>query len=429
MVNLFNSLRHPRFILLLFWLTLFVSCGRNGSTRIPVTIQSTSTPLTLSMQLKIFEYTWKAVNDDYLYPDFNGVNWEAIHEEYRQKIASGLSTQAFYEAMAYMIDQLGDNHSYFSPPMGIVPVGSQLVDDPSYGSIGVLHMSVPGHRYTVIVTTFQGSPAEEAGLKFRDMILAVDGNPPANKNGNLITSSLRGPLGTSVTLTVQTPGQEQRNIEVMYRNIDNPILTVPYQVLTTLNMERIGYILVPDFDITMDSQVKNALITLSADAPLDGLILDFRTNKGGNLDAMCRTLSFFTEGTIGYRISRNDKRYFNIGPLNNIYGSGQLPLVLLVGESTASAAEIFAGGLQDTQRAFLIGETTAGKVGILNAYKIVDGSYLYILHASFRPVNHPDEDWNGVGITPDQIVNAPFDGSIVEDDLAIQEASKYLDQR
>jgi carboxyl-terminal processing protease len=279
------------------------------------------------------------------------------------------------------------------------------------------------------VTTFQGSPAEEAGLKFRDMILAVDGNPPTDENGNLLTSLLRGPQDTSVTLTVQTPGQEQRNIEVMNRNIDNPILTVPYQVLTTPNMERIGYILVPYFDITMDSQVKTALITLSADASLDGLILDFRANAGGNLDAMCRTLSFFTDGTIGYRISRNDKKLMDIGSKNYINGSSKIPLVILIGKVTASAGEIFVGVLQDTQRAYLIGETTAGKVGILNAYKIVDGSYLYILHASFRPVNHPDEDWNGVGITPDQIVNAPLDGIAVEDDLAIQEALKYLDHR
>jgi hypothetical protein len=54
---------------------------------------------------------------------------------------------------------------------------------------------------------------------------------------------------------------------------------------------------------------------------------------------------------------------------------------------------------------------------------------LYILHDGFRPINHPDEDWNGVGITPDKIVDAPFTGVAVEDDFAIQEALKYLDQK
>jgi carboxyl-terminal processing protease len=216
--------------------------------------------------------------------------------------------------------------------------------------------------------------------------------------------------------------------KIIYNAIPDPILTVPSEVLSTPEGERIGYILVPEFDVTMDNQIGNALERLS-DEPLDGLILDFRANEGGNSDTMSRTLSFFTAGSIGYRISRTEKKLMVVGPLNDIKGSSKIPLVILVGTDTASAAETFAGILQDIRRAYLIGETTAGRVGILNVYDIVDGSLLTLLHESFRPINHPDEDWNGVGITPDQIVNAPFYGAAIEEDLAIQEALKYLDQR
>jgi carboxyl-terminal processing protease len=428
MLNMVNSLRRLRYISIIFWLTIIVSCGRLVTNQKSVTSPPTSTTLTPSMQLKLFEYAWKAVNDDYLDPDFNGIDWDAIHKEYRKKIVSGLSTRAFYGVMVDLIDELGDNHSHYSPPMGIAPVDSQLVDDPSYENIGVIIMTVPGQQYTVVVTTSQGGPAEEAGLKSLDRILAIDGNPPVDENGEIRGSLFRGPPGTSVTLTVQTPGQELRDIQVMRRSINNPILTVPYQVLTTSRMERVGYILISYFDIRSDSQVRNALETLSADAPLDGLILDFRVNDGGNLDAWSRTLSFFTAGSIGYRISRDEKKLMVVGPLNDINGSSKIPLVTLIGKDTASGAEIFVGVLQDTRRAYLIGETTAGKVGILNAYEGVDGSFLYILHEAFRPINHPDTEWNRVGIDPDQIVSAPF-GTTIEDDLAIQEALKYLDQK
>jgi carboxyl-terminal processing protease len=371
-----NPLRHSRFILVIFWLVILISCGKPANEQRPLTSLPTSTPLSHSMQIKIFESTWNTINDNYIDPNYNGIDWNAIHKEYRGKIETGLSGPAFYGLMVDLINELGDNHSYFSPPIGIVLENNQFIDDPNYGIVGVIQIPVPGQQYSVVVTTFQGSSADEAGIRSRDRILAINGNPPVDENGEVNVSILRGPPGTFITLSVQTPGQDPRDIQVMRRSITNPVLTVPYQLLTTPNLRHIGYILVSDFDIYSDRQLLTALKTLSTDMPLNGLILDFRENDGGNLDAMSKTLSFFTAGSIGYRISRNSKKLMVVGPLEDINGSSKIPLVILAGKVTASAGEIFAGVLQDTHRAFLIGEKTSGTVGILNTYKLTVGEKL-----------------------------------------------------
>ena len=104
----------------------------------------------------------------------------------------------------------------------------------------------------------------------------------------------------------------------------------------------------------------------------------------------------------------------------------QLPLVVLVGSGTASFGEIFAGVLQDTGRAYLIGTTTGGNVEILWGYDFEDGSQLWLANETFRPLNHPEQDWEKSGIIPDLTVAGEFDEYSLNNDPAVIAALQYL---
>jgi C-terminal peptidase prc len=365
------------------------------------------------------------VNENYLYPDFNGLNWDAVHVEYRQRIEAGLSEEDFYLAMSEMINRLGDEHSVFLSPEEAAQADADIEGDYSYVGIGITTAAIPERNLLTIVLVFPGSAAEEAGLQMHDNILAVDGQPIIDESG-VRRDLLRGPVGTSVVLTVQTPNQEPRQVPVIRRQVTGE-LPVPYQALTSPQGRRIGYIMIPTFfDNNVDDQVRDALLEMGEVGPLDGLILDNRMNAGGLSNVFIDTLALFSEGMLGYFDVRGSDAALDV-EANDIFGSQSLPLVVLVDSGTVSFGEIFAGILQDTRRAHLIGERTDGNVEILLAYSFSDGSRAWIANQTFRPLNHPEQDWEQTGIVPDQTVVTNWDQETMDTDPAIQAALEHLD--
>jgi C-terminal peptidase prc len=370
---------------------------------------------------------WRIVRDEYLYPDFNGIDWNAIHEEYRQRIETGLTNDEFYLAMDEMIARLGDDHSVFLSPQEAAEEDAEYAGNLDYVGIGVLLSAVPERQRAVILLTFPGSPAEEAGLKPRDSILSVNGEPILDEDG-FLRDIVRGPEGTTITLMVQSPGEPAREVTITRRRISGPI-PVPYQVLTSPAGLRVGYIFLVTFaDSSIDEQVGEALQSMAADAPLDAIIIDNRHNEGGVDNVLRGTLAYFTQGTLGYFISREKERPLEVVG-RSIQRSQQIPLVVLIGPDTASYGEVFAGVLKDQERAYLIGEVTEGNIETLWSYDFEDGSRAWIARETFRPYHHPEEDWEVSGIIPHQIVMSNWDEVSQEEDLAIQAALNYFDQR
>jgi C-terminal processing protease CtpA/Prc len=111
----------------------------------------------------------------------------------------------------------------------------------------------------------------------------------------------------------------------------------------------------------------------------------------------------------------------------SVAGSLGVPLVVLVGQETASFGEIFAGVLRDIGRAAIIGETTDGNVEILSVFNFSDGSRAWIAQQSFRPLNNPNEDWEQTGIIPDISAASGWDLYTLEQDPAVLEALQYFD--
>jgi C-terminal peptidase prc len=376
-------------------------------------------------QLRVFEDLWETVRENYLYEDFNGLDWEVVHDEYRRRVEAGLTPEGFYAVMGEMIDTLGDEHSTYLSPLEVADEEQEFAGQYNYVGIGVLTTAVEGESRVTVIVVFPGSPAEEAGIQPHDRILAVEGQPvlEGETDRRLL---LRGEEGDPVTITVQTPGGEPRQITLTRRRVLSSV-PVPYTLLESEREKRIGYILLATFaDETIDEGVEAALKGLAASGPLDGLILDNRQNTGG-LDTVTReTLGFFTSGVVGYFTNRERERAFNIFG-RDVNGSLDIPLAVLVGKNTASFGEIFSGILQDIERATIVGELTDGNVEILWSYDFEDGSRIWLAHDTFRPLNDTAEVWEQTGILPDLTVSANWDDVILETDPVVKAAQELLE--
>lgn len=388
----------------------------------------TPTPLpTLSpVQIASFEELWSVVDTQYLYQDFNGLDWDSVHEAMSQKIAAGMTKDDFYDSMREIINLLGDEHSQYFSPEDAQREDEEFSGMYDYVGIGIMTTPIFEENRIVIITVFPDSPAEEAGLEVRDSILAADGQPVI-EGDTFRHDLLLGPDGSTYTLTVQSPGESPRDILMERRRITGN-LKIPFQVLTTPMGKRIGYLFLITFnDDTVDEQVGRAITEMSNAFNLDGIIVDNRVNSGGAGNVLEGVLSYFTSGTIGTYVNREKDEALRITG-RDIGGSQSLPLVILTGKETASFGEIFSGALQDINRAYLIGETTAGNVEILYVYNFSDGSRAWIAHDTFQPLNNPDQDWEKTGVIPDLLVENRWDDVSIENDEIINAALRYFDE-
>jgi carboxyl-terminal processing protease len=330
--------------------------------------------------------------------------------------------------MADMVFSLGDEHSHFLTPEQKTAREAEYAGNLNYVGIGIILSAVPERQRAVIYVVFPGSPAEEAGLHMHDSILTVDGQPILDADGFLVMSLL-GSEGTTVSVTVQTPGEDPRTIQITRRRITGSV-PVPNAVLTTSGGRRVGYILVTTFmDSTVDDQVRAALEAMSAEGSLDGLILDNRVNEGGFENVLIGTLRYFLSGVTGHFINRQSESALDLGKGKDINGSLTVPMVVMVGSDTVSFGEISSGILQDTGRAYVIGETTEGNVELLLGYDFTDGSRAWIAHDTFHPLNHPEANWEQTGIVPDLSVPAAWDLYTLDTDPAVRAALDYLDTK
>ena len=360
-------------------------------------------------------------------PDFNGLDWNAIHAEYRARIEAGLSNADYYAALAEMVDRLGDDHSAYVSPEDAAAEDAAYAGDVDYVGIGVYLSAVPERQRAVILAVFAGSPAEQAGLQMHDSILTVDGQPILDADG-FLQPLIRGPEGSSLAMEVQNPAGETRQVTLTRQHITSP-LPIPYEVLISPAGQRIGYLMLLTFsDSTVDERVGDLLREMNAAAPLDGLIIDNRNNEGGAGDVLEGVLTYFTSGVLGDFISRQEERPLRIRRSGDVEGSKTVPLVVLVGKDTVSYGEVFCGTLKDNGRAYLIGETSDGNVETLWRYDFEDGSRAWIANESFRPRNHPEQNWEQTGIIPDQAVPAPWDLYTTQTDPAVLAALEHFDQ-
>jgi len=371
----------------------------------------------------IFERVWTLVKENYVYADYNGVDWDAVYAEFAPRVAAAEDDEAFWKLMAEMIERLGDDHSVFVDPQGVAEEDRQAEGNLDYVGIGI-YLDPPhdGRDYAVVLMVFPDSPAEQSGLQPHERILEVAGIPVRDNLDGLL-----GPVGTTVTATVQKPGEAPRVLTFTRARIQTR-LPIPHHVIPTPEGE-VAYLLIPTLvDETIGQRTRELLASLAQEHELRGLILDLRINGGGTYQVLEELLSTFTAGKMGSFVRRGGTSQVLMIQANPVPGlPPDLPLVILVGPETVSFAEVLSGSLQAVGRAYLIGLPTAGNVEAIYPYDLEDGSRLWLAEESFVPVT--GERWEGRGVQPDERVEQAWeDFSSDEEDLALQTALRYLQE-
>ena len=397
----------------------------SSSTPIPeitATALPTFTHADTARQLHIFGELWDIVNDDYVYTDFNGLDWAAVKISTELVISAGIPNEQFYELMNDVIVSLNDDHSYFLSPQEARDEDDEYQGKGEYVGIGILSDQNMTKHYAYVLQVLPDSPAQRAGIQAHDHILSIDGKPVIDDKGNLYLSLLRGPVGSQVSVTVQSPGGEARTVSVARARLP---ASFPVESRILPGAKRIGYVLIPTFfEEDMGDRVRDALRQLMKGGRLDGLIVDMRINNGGAYPVLMTNLGFLTTGNVGALVNRWGTRDLLNVHAERLGNSQTVPLVVLIGPSTQSYAEVYAGALRAKGRVKLIGQHSAGNIETLHGHDFEDGSEAWIAEETFRLPN--GTNWEGKGLAPDVTVDKGWDEYTSENDPAISAAVTAL---
>ncbi len=322
--------------------------------------------------------------------------WNLVHENYVDQPVNDLDLMR--GAIDGMLASLGDKHTTYMTPEEFNQANESLQGE--YEGIGAW-VDVTGD-YVEIISPMTGSPADQAGLKPNDMVIAVDGEDMTGIPGDLVLQRILGPAGTDVTLTIRR-GDETFDVTITRQNIVVP--TVDYRMLDN----NIGYVALYNYGDNSTEQLRAALQDLLSQGAV-GLIFDLRDNGGGYLNTAIEVVSeFISNGVVMYEQYGDGETYTYEAIPGGL--ATDIPLVVLVNGGTASAAEITAGAIQDTGRAPLVGVTTYGKGSVQNWTALADdaGGVRITIARWLTPDGRQISD---IGLTPDYVVE------MTEDDYA-----------
>lgn len=229
----------------------------------------------------------------------------------------------------------------------------EMLTTGKYGGIGSL-IRKKG-EYVTIAQPYEGSPADKAGLKIGDKILAIGGESAKDFTTEQVSARLKGEPNTAVQLTIERLDGTKHDLQIMRERITIPAISYAGWVA-----DGVGYIRHDDFTDSCAAELRAAIEKLKKEGDLRSLILDYRGNGGGFMQEALKIVSLFTpRGTEVVRTKgRNEEKSYKT-TTDPVYPD--LRLVLLVNGGSASASEIVAGSLQDLDRAVLVGQRTLGK--------------------------------------------------------------------
>lgn len=252
----------------------------------------------------------------------------------------------------------------------------ELLTTGKYGGVGAL-IRQKGD-YVIIAQPYKDSPADRAGLKIGDRIVAIDGEDARGFTTDKVSARLKGAPGSTVRVTVERLLDGRRE-EVTLRRERIAIPAVPYA--GWLN-DSIGYIQHSDFTDGCYEEVRAAVERLRAEGNLRGLVLDYRGNGGGIMQEAVKILSMFVpKGTeVVATHGRTEQKSYRTQSEAIL---AELPLAVLVNGNTASAAEIVSGALQDLDRAVLIGQKSFGKGLVQSTRPLGYNAYLKLTTAKY----------------------------------------------
>jgi len=314
--------------------------------------------------------------------------YNLIQSDYIETIDMNLLVDG---AISGMVDALEDQYSGYMNPDVYDLLNSDLEGE--IEGIGVVIHTIEDTGEIEVVGILDGAPAQSAGILPGDVFVTVDDEEVTGMNQTELAVLVRGRAGTTVDITLR---REEALIDFTITRARIVIPNVEYEVLDG----DYGYVKLNQFTVEARSELNNAFEAIDVNS-LNGLVLDFRDNPGGLLSSAIDIASAFVEeGSVVIEDfgDGNTQTYDANGSFVGI----TVPIVLLVNEGSASASELVAGALQDTETAVIMGETTLGKGTVQTWHQLINGGGVRLTIARWLT---PEGRWiHEQGIEPDIFV-------------------------
>ena len=331
-----------------------------------------------------------AEDDIYKKIDLFGEVLEKINEEYVDEINQSDSMDS---AINGLLQSLDPYSAYMSPE-----IFNEMQTETS-GEFGGLGIEVSMEAGVVkVISPIDDTPASKAGIKAGDYIVKIENIQVQGKSLSEAVDLMRGPVGSSIELTIRRRGVKK----ALIFNIKREIIEIQ-SVKADLLEKNIGYIRLTSFNENSSEQIKNKINDLEKNQNVNAYILDLRNNPGGLLSQAIRISDFFLDNgeivsTKGKKSSENRKWFAKKGDLTN----GKT-LVVLINYGSASAAEIVAGALKDHKRAIILGEDSFGKGSVQSIIPLKNKGAIRLTVAKYYLPS--GKSISEVGVRPDIEVN------------------------
>ncbi|HSM25326.1 MAG TPA: S41 family peptidase [Anaerolineaceae bacterium] len=338
--------------------------------------------------------------------------WNYVNEQYvDQPIDQLLMMRG---AINGMLGSLDDPHTSYMDPEVFQQQNAPLQGE--YEGIGAW-VDVSG-EFLIIISPMPGSPAEAAGIRPDDRVMAVDGEDMTGIEGNLVLRRILGEAGTDVTLSIYRPSTE----ETFDVTITRQKITVP-SVTGEMLDNNIAYVQLINFGDKTHQDLRKILRDLLKEKPI-GLVLDLRNNGGGYLNtAIDVTSEFVSQSPIMIEEFGDGEKITYKAKPNGL--ATNIPLVVLINEGSASASEITAGAIQDYERGLLVGKTSYGKGSVQN-WVTLNNEQGAIRVTIARWLTPNERQINSLGLIPDIEIEITEEDFAAEKDTQLEKAIELL---
>ena len=318
--------------------------------------------------------------------DLFGEVLEKIQEEYVEEIDQ---EKTMDYAINGILQSLDPYSAYMSPE-----VFDEMQTETS-GEFGGLGIEVSMESGVVkVIAPIDDTPASRAGIKAGDYIVRIDGKQVQGKTLMEAVNLMRGPINTPIKITIRRKGLRKAKIFTLVREVIE-IKSVASEIID----KEVGYLRLRAFNENSSNQLKKEILKLEKNKKLVGYIFDLRNNPGGLLNQAIKISDFFlNDGEIVSTRGRKSKENRKFFAKNGDVIKGK-PLIVLINNGSASAAEIVAGALQDQKRAVLLGEATYGKGSVQSIIPLTNrGAIRLTISKYYLPSG---KSISNVGVSPD----------------------------
>ncbi|MFH1709930.1 MAG: S41 family peptidase [bacterium] len=335
---------------------------------------------------------------------------DSVKNDYVEKNLD--NSKLMYGSIRGLLDSLDDPYTRFLEPSSYKEMKIRLSG--SYSGIGI-YIGIKD-KQLMVISPIKDTPAWKMGLKPKDKIVAIDGKLTKDMALDEAVSLIRGLKGSFVMVSIlRGSAKEPKDYKIMRDKI------VIKSVETEVLQGNIGYIKLNTFENQNAAEEMEKALNYMKGKKAKGIILDVRNNGGGLLQNAIEIGSMFIkDGVIVYTVDREGKKETISSTGNLIWDK---PIVMLINESSASASEILAGALKDSNKAMLVGTKSFGKASVQNVKQLEDGSAVLLTIAKYLTPN--GTDITKKGIDPSYIVEIPT----AEAEAAVLEPENGVDIR